>query len=118
MLLLTSFIMYPSAGLNALFFLVFVSDTSVAKPLEKRYDLDGNGVPDLCEVYNSAADCLEDDGSWTTFAASETGFKVGSTVILTSSLSETAIPTTAATVTLPTGSLTAPSQFAEGKGTK
>lgn len=33
--------------------------------LTKRYDLDGNGIPDLCETTNGMVTCLLDDGKTT-----------------------------------------------------
>ncbi|KAJ7755921.1 hypothetical protein B0H16DRAFT_1540129 [Mycena metata] len=74
----------------SLFFL-----TSIATPA-KRYDLDGNGVPDLCTTNSDGtASCLLSDGSLTTFKTSTT------------------IPAPRATVTLPD-----PATFKKDNGTK
>lgn len=117
-ILFKSTIMFTGAN-GSLLPLALILSSSLANSaaLQKRYDLDGNGTPDLCYTGSSTAHCLLGDGSWTAFPATETGFRL-TTASATKQVVSTTSSTTSTASALPTGSLPSPSQFATDKGTK
>ena len=96
--------------LRGLLLVAFIPSLLFASPiaLQKRYDLDDNGTPDLCYVDGTTAHCMLDDGSWVAFPASDSGYRD----------STQAVVTTTVAPPLPTGTLPSPAQFALDRGTK
>lgn len=125
--------------ISSLSYLFLLSATAcLSKPLEnrKRYDLDGNGVPDWC--YTDAACtayCLQSNSQWVAVSATSCTISSSSTLALTSSIvpvittsaaakmtsyvisssSSTEAAITSSSSTVQTGVLPAPSQFATDK---
>lgn len=118
--------------------LSFYLSTSFATPVvEKRFDLDGNGTPDLCfSGPDGTANCLLSNGSWTTIETStylpassktavSTKFKTrsasGATSAITASISHihnTTLPTSTSATPQATVTLPDPSEFTSLNGTK
>ncbi|KAG4436532.1 hypothetical protein IFR05_007970 [Cadophora sp. M221] len=112
---------------------LLIASTVLANPnLRKRYDLDGNGVPDYCyDDDTGIAHCLDSNNKWTTFQGtarpkqtSISGTAKASTptrpATTSSHITTTSIPSlsTAINAALPTATLPPPSTFASQNNSK
>ena len=115
--------------ISTLSFLFLIPAGLLATPLRKRYDLDGNGIPDICYTdKNNEAHCMLGGGSWTAFPASSAStmttlpMRTPTSAVTTTTEASTTVPTTKASTlavaSLATGSLPAPAQFKADNGTK
>jgi hypothetical protein len=101
---------HAALGLSALY-LPAASGTPLNK-LQKRFDLDGNGVPDYCGEVNAqgVVSCELPDGAWTSIATS--------TYYPGMLYKPSPTPTKPSAPAQATGSLPAPSTFKAENGTK
>lgn len=115
----------------SILFAASLANLALASPLNKRYDLDHNGTPDLCSAPNAqgVVMCLGDNDVWSTAPASKmatsTSAAATSSAAAVVTSSAAAVTTSAAVATkaaassaaYPTASIPSPDQFTTDNGT-
>ncbi|KUJ16117.1 uncharacterized protein LY89DRAFT_75184 [Mollisia scopiformis] len=103
-------------------YIVFASVALSSPLLEKRYDLDHNGILDWCYTDGDVVSCLLSEASyvWTTFTATMSTQAIATPISTAASITTTpaSFVVSTASPSLPTGTLPSPDAWAKDNSTR